>query len=239
MLHTDAKLLTTIIGNLGTDKVSSVMSGWMAELAEFDFDVKHIAGVDNLLADLASRVQLVQIDDNATPSNGQMDQILMESHQGHWGAVGMHRWILINYPHVKFTKLYSKCLQFASKCIHCLQVNRNRVVFAPLKEPVLYLPMQDVHCDLMVMPRSDAGYTYVLVMIDRLTKFVWLTPLLTKEMNEVVQAMLSVFLMFGFPQSIKTDQGSEFVNEMAELLCKIAHVREGRFEVRKPKDGIN
>jgi hypothetical protein len=60
-------------------------------------------------------------------------------------------------------------------------VNDYRKVYAPLKEPELFLPLERVDMDLLTMPKTKEGYEYILVMIDRMSSFIWLIELVTKD----------------------------------------------------------
>lgn len=122
------------------------------------------------------------------------------------------------YHHIRFNlqrndilNLYQLCLDYTKSCDACFRINNYRIVYAPPKRPRFYLPMQYVF-DLMEMKKSDTNYNYVLVGVDCLTRFVWLNALITKEADEVSEHILDIFTRFGFPEMIKTDNGTEFVN---------------------------
>ncbi len=62
-------------------------------------------------------------------------------------------------------------------------------------------------------------YKYIFTAKDSASKYVTIRPLRSKEAVEVSTEMLkSVFLVFGFPSKIVTDQGTEFVNKLNEAI---------------------
>jgi hypothetical protein len=57
--------------------------------------------------------------------------------------------------------------------------------------------------------------------VDIATRFAWILPLLDKFGTTIAAELLKLFLVFGFPKIIGSDNGSEFVNEiMAQIVEK-------------------
>ncbi|XP_044261307.1 KRAB-A domain-containing protein 2-like isoform X2 [Tribolium madens] len=77
----------------------------------------------------------------------------------------------------------------------------------------------------------DGDYKYLLNYQDYLTKFVHLRPLKSKRVEEVASEILKIFLQFGAPQILQSNNGREFVNAVIEQLssrwhsCKIVNGR--------------
>lgn len=70
------------------------------------------------------------------------------------------------------------------------------------------------------LPKSE-GYNAILVLVDRLTKMRHLIAT-TKEMDSREVARLSidnVWKLYGLPDSIVSDRGTQFVAEFWRLLC--------------------
>jgi hypothetical protein len=261
-LHTDAKSLEQLMKALEKQTAKdSTLLGWMSQLAEYDFEVHHIAGKDNHLPDLTSRVQAITAatvdtdsetavlefaDQTITLENKvseleksntiseDVDQhkrvqaLLEEYHSiGHFGANAMYnqlRLMLSNPP----KDLKQRCLKFVHECHVCQSIDKKRISFALQQQPQLCLPMQHIHMDLMEVPESNLGYKFIITILDKFSGYVWLKPMLTKTMKEVYANVLEVFLMFGFPQSIKTDNGSEFVNSMITKICEVCKTKHNR-----------
>ena len=89
----------------------------------------------------------------------------------------------------------------------------------------MWLPMQYVQVDTLQLVRSKKGFTYLLVVIDQLTGFVFLKPLMTKRAEEVQLQLLDVFSLVGYPAHLKTDGGKEFCNKLLSNLLEKGHVQ--------------
>jgi len=229
-LHTDAKSLTNIIRTLEQPNTKdSILAGWVATISEFSFEVHHIKGEDNVLPDLLSRLNKITTNTHKRPVSAQREkEIIEEAHQSHWGANGMYNYIRINHSDVLIKNAMQKCLDYIKQCDICQKVNGHRIGYAPLQEPKFCMPGEHIHIDIMFLPESLKGYTQLLVMVDKFTRFVWLKPVLSKEKEAVSQAILEVFLSYGFPSTIKSDQGNEFVNSAVQEVCKLAGTQHNK-----------
>lgn len=106
--------------------------------------------------------------------------------------------------------------EYIHKCDICQTVKSpNRPLKPPLGQtPVAVRPFQRLFMDFLgPYPRSRAGNTKVLVILDQLTKFVFLQPLKNSKSENVVKYLKDwIFPVFGVPQTILTDNGREFIS---------------------------
>lgn len=91
-------------------------------------------------------------------------------------------------------------------------------------------PFQKLYVDFLgKYPRSRKGNAYVLVVVDHLTKFVFLKPMKEATSKNVIFFLIeNVFQQFGVPEVIHTDNGKQFVSKDFEKLMeeyKIAHLK--------------
>ncbi|XP_057320671.1 KRAB-A domain-containing protein 2-like [Microplitis mediator] len=68
---------------------------------------------------------------------------------------------------------------------------------------------------------QDGDYKWILNYQDHSTKFVILRPLTSKRAQEIASELLSIFLLFGAPKILQSDNGREFVNSVIEDLHKM------------------
>lgn len=108
-------------------------------------------------------------------------------------------------------------------------------IFSPARAPrdaqptVAHAPYSQLEVDLMDMSTlADDGYHWILTAIDLYTKRAWAQPLKDKTSKEAAIGMLAILsTMKEPPMSIRSDNGSEFINsEFEDVLkeSKIKHV---------------
>ena len=72
--------------------------------------------------------------------------------------------------------------------------------------------------------RSEAGNKYLLVIMDRASKFLFAYPLPNKTAENVAKKLLELPLTFGIPLSLHSDPGTEFTAKVVQHLCKWLNV---------------
>ncbi|GFW94779.1 KRAB-A domain-containing protein 2 [Trichonephila clavipes] len=65
----------------------------------------------------------------------------------------------------------------------------------------------------------DGEYKLIMVYQDHLTEFIQLRPLKTKRAEEVAYHVLSIFLIFGAPAILQSDNGIELNNQDISEIC--------------------
>ena len=85
----------------------------------------------------------------------------------------------------------------------------------------LLQPWEVLEMDIQDMKvTSDKGNRYLLVVVDRASKFLTAFPLPTKEAVGVSRKLLSLLLTFGLTWTIRCDPGGEFVADVIEHLYR-------------------
>ena len=74
--------------------------------------------------------------------------------------------------------------------------------------------------DMVKFGSDNDGYTYVLVVIDVFSKFLWLRKLKDKKEESVTRAFESIFKTGRKPSRIRTDKGQEFRAKTLQSLFK-------------------
>ena len=83
---------------------------------------------------------------------------------------------------------------------------------------VLKLDLQDFH------QVSAAGNRYLLVMVDRASKFIFRYPLASTGSLEVSRTLMELTLTFGVPQLSRSDGGGVFTAQVVGHLCRWLNV---------------
>ncbi len=79
-----------------------------------------------------------------------------------------------------------------------------------------------IHIDLVGPLPPSIGYTYVLMCMDRFTKWREAVPIVDYTAATVAQAFLSIWITwFGVPSTVTTDHGSQFESELWNSLMKL------------------
>ncbi len=79
--------------------------------------------------------------------------------------------------------------------------------------------------DVQSTSRSNDGIRYLLIIVDGLSKYVWVVPLKTKEGAVVASAFQGVITSSGrSPRSLWIDEGTEFLNRHFKAVCEKYHI---------------
>jgi hypothetical protein len=83
-------------------------------------------------------------------------------------------------------------------------------------------PWQKIYLDIMgPWMTSGRGMRYVLTCQDNLSKYSIATPLENQTSEKVTEAFVkNVIFVYGIPSEIVTDQGTNFMGEVFERICK-------------------
>lgn len=68
--------------------------------------------------------------------------------------------------------------------------------------------------------KSSAGNRYLLLVVDRASKFAFAYLSRTKDAESVAKKLLDLVLMFSFPRSTRTDLGAEFTAEVVQHIFR-------------------
>ena len=85
------------------------------------------------------------------------------------------------------------------------------------------------------LPRSHAGHQYALVVVDDFTRFVEIYPLRTASTHAIVSKMISYFCRYGFPRSIRSDNGPQFAGKLWNDVCRSLGVTPRKIVPYRPQ----
>ncbi|XP_071053562.1 KRAB-A domain-containing protein 2-like [Onthophagus taurus] len=109
---------------------------------------------------------------------------------------------------------------YLSMCEVC-QRKKSKSKQGLVLKPILHTEMNSrCQVDLIDMQsQADREYKFIMVYQDHLTKFVVLRSLKTKRATDVTHHLLDIFLTFGAPCILHSDNGREFVNSVLKELA--------------------
>lgn len=119
-------------------------------------------------------------------------------------------------------------------------------LYAPVRNPktvrrtVPSGSMSQIGVDLVDMSTQEyGGQKWLLTAIDLYSKYLWVTTLPNKEARTVLDGLARIFarmeLDAGLPRSMRTDNGSEFINAQFKAYLKIKLVRHILGSANRPE----
>jgi len=158
------------------------------------------------------------------PPDSARADLLTDAHAlAHRGADYMfrHLWKLGHF----WPSMRKDCQWSAANCLPCLKFNVSKKTFAPSHAESLAEPMSHVSIDLADFSNKPApdGSTFVLVYTDLFSGYTILKSLADKSAPSITSALVTIMSDFGFPSSLRSDNGKEFCNQLvADLLRTLA-----------------
>lgn len=112
--------------------------------------------------------------------------------------------------------------RYCRSCDRCQRVTpKGRVSKVPLlRMPLSHIPFEKVAVDLIgpIIPASDEGHRYVLVMVDYATRWPEAVPLKNIDTETVAEALWVMWSRLGIPKEVLSDRGTQFTSEcMTEI----------------------
>ena len=105
---------------------------------------------------------------------------------------------------------------WARECVACQRAKVHRHTKAPLERFLVPERRFDhVNIDLVGPLPSSQGFSYLLTMVDRTTRWPEAVPLVSTSAADVARAFIATWVCrFGTPSDISSDRGSQFTSEL-------------------------
>jgi transposase InsO family protein len=85
------------------------------------------------------------------------------------------------------------------------------------------------------LQKAPGGYTHLLVAIDKFSKWVEVRPIMNLKVEQAVMFFIDIIYRFGVPNSIITDNGSQFTGRKFLEFCDKFHIRVDWAAVAHPQ----
>jgi transposase InsO family protein len=232
ILQTDHKNLT-YINMEGSPKVKR----WKLAVQEFDFDIEHIQGIRNPIADAFSRLcaneMKLQDSEGSTLCNfGDPKVRIPDDHYRAIGGVhnstvghfGVERTIARLHKSEQVWKhLRLHVRQFVRQCPHCQKMSALRHTIKTHRfTTASYDPMEVLNIDAIGPLKTDEfGNCHILVVVDCFSRWVELYPIPDLTALQCARVLLQHVGRYGVPATIRSDRGSQFVNDILAELCSL------------------
>lgn len=252
LLRTDHMNLTYI--NLGT---SQKVQRWKLALQEFDFDIEHVAGKLNVVADAFSRLvvnnQPARTTSEIVESISNIEVFPIRIPEEQYRSIGRHHNSTVGHFGVDKTismlqsskqswKYMRKHVrQFIQQCPVCqkLKEHHHEIKTHPFTT-ASYLPMDVLNIDTIGPVAKDAqGNEYIIVIIDCFTRWVELFGVPDTSALSAARALLQHVGRFGTPGILRSDRGSQYVNNiLAEFSTLVVMTPEYTLAYSKEENAI-
>jgi len=157
--------------------------------------------------------------------------------QGHHGVERTKTYILSRIKELKQSNvqltidtnnLNSYCRLFINRCTKCQLFQQIKpIIQAKRYTCASYQPMKDLAIDAIgPFPMDSAGNKHVLVIIDTFSRWIHLTPVTDVSAVSAAKQIISFLGIFGTPENLRHDSGTEFLNELWDILLKTAGIKQ-------------
>nr|KYP37665.1 Transposon Ty3-I Gag-Pol polyprotein [Cajanus cajan] len=184
---------------------------WLHKFLGYDFTIEYKPGKENLVADALSRSYFMAF------SQPQWDFI---------ANLGIARTLARVSSQFYWPGMHQDIKSYVQQCLIYQQAKSSTTLPAGLLQP-LPIPQQiwdDLAMDFIVGLPPSYGFTVIMVVIDRLSKYAHFCQLKadysSKQVAEVF--MKSIVRLHGIPKSIVSDRDRVFTSNFWQQLCKLS-----------------
>jgi len=212
---------------------------WKTFLADFQFTIRIIKGVDNVIADMLSRINALIENDNPqleliNATIEVTDEYLHNKHLGlgkldHHTAYRTFELVRKELEGEKagldMRKILKKIKVIVNECMVC---QKNKLTSETLSKQYRALSTTSsfaaISMDIYGPLDIDVhGNQYILVIKDLHDRFCVLYALKDKSESNYLPCLIRYCAMFNIPYHIRTDRGGEFTSALCESLNKFLH----------------
>lgn len=195
---------------------------WRLQLQEFSFNIEHIDGADNVVADALSRLCMITAV-TEEESNGNHVDVMKSFHNCYVGHHGVSRMMkILEEANIKWPNMRRDVTQFVKNCLVCQKIKTQPVPQVNLVQRTLQgrYPMEHVAVDTIgPLTEDQDGHRYILVIIDEYSKYCELYATKTVQAQEYVRCLVNHVATFGMMKRVRSDGGTQFTARVCEQLA--------------------
>lgn len=195
---------------------------WRLQLGNYDFTIRHVPGKVNELADGLSRLCIISDKEEGIPSS-----IIARYHNNIAGHLGVETTIrALRADGFDDKKLNKEVEAFIQLCSWCQKHKSGQPTVEFEQRPTATLtPWTHISVDTMgPLPRDNDGYSYIIVVVDRFSRYLELFAARDATARSAAKALLDVFGRYGPPLTIRSDNGPQFTAIVIEDFLRLLNV---------------
>ena len=119
--------------------------------------------------------------------------------------------------------------KYVARCGRCIRRKAPYPPRAPMKSFIAKEPMELLAIDFLSLERGKVGLTTFWLSQTASPKFSWAFPTRDQKATTVAKLLWEkVFINYGMPQRLHSDQGRDFEGKVIKSLCQFAGIRKSR-----------
>ena len=121
-----------------------------------------------------------------------------------------------------WTGMCTTIKKWLNQCVTYKLFSQQQPYTPPQIMPIPSDPFQFISIDVVgPLPQTFHGYQYILTLIDHLTGWADVFPITNKRGSTIADILVDrVFPQYGFPETLLSDNGTEFINTDVRNVCK-------------------
>uniref|UniRef100_A0AA85J8L0 Integrase catalytic domain-containing protein n=1 Tax=Trichobilharzia regenti TaxID=157069 RepID=A0AA85J8L0_TRIRE len=140
------------------------------------------------------------------------NKLLKQFHMGH---PGIQRMKSIARSYAYWPNMDKHIIDFVQRCSKCQQSAKLPHQLPPVPWPPASHPWSRIHIDF-AGPTNGA---YYLVVVDAFSKWPEVIPMVSPTTSQTLKALTDIFSHHGLPETIVTDNGSQFTSHQFQQFC--------------------
>ena len=199
-------------------EVLNVLSGWVDGGKRKPRSFYHIRNKYAIKSFAGVTKAVLQKDSRILACKDTVANIIKDIHEsiGHKGERKTYQKVAENYANISRVLV----TEYIKNCLRCVEKMKKKEITAGIVvKPILATYFNERGqvdlVDMQTLP--DGNYKWIMHYQDHLSKYHFLRPLTSKTAKEVAENLLKIFVDFGAPSILQSDNGREFTANVIKV----------------------